>query len=298
MWMLPTSVRSGQASKPSVSAVSCPQQRQKCASYAGRVFIGLLSFLPLPMCSGCLGPPIPVRIPEQTKDISGSTDKLDLTFLKDGSTTREVVEKNLAPFDTGTHEPQFFWARWESSTWASAPLLTPYPPFSARVWGPQNILIVFDQSNVVKSWKVLKDKELFEELDRLEQAPEATVGLSLPITLDVELPAGEEFSHRSADLSLSDEFLEYGALKTARSNITKITSTSEDVPQPADINVHPDPDPAHVWVIIHFAQRVGKKKSVTLGLDPRGLLVLRRYARDTNKPTAPRYTISALSPSE
>jgi len=57
---------------------------------------------------------VPVRLPTQTKDISGKVQKLDFTFLKAGSTTRDEVNKNLAPINTQANEPEFFWGRWDS----------------------------------------------------------------------------------------------------------------------------------------------------------------------------------------
>jgi len=74
-----------------------------------------LSWIALLSVSGCVI--VPVRLPTQTKDIGGEPKKLDFTFLKSGSTTREEVAKNLAAIDTGVNQNDFFWGRWQSSTW-------------------------------------------------------------------------------------------------------------------------------------------------------------------------------------
>jgi len=247
---------------------------------------GLLCSAPLLACSGCglvLLTSVPVRVPTKTKDISGTVRELNFTFLKAGYTTREEVAKNLAPIDTGTKEPRFFWGRWKRSSWASAPLLAPGPPLAAREWGLQNILIAFDQKNVVQSWKVLKDKELFQELERLEQAPAAPLDLSAPVRLTVD-------RFGSAILILSAESFEYQAsrgFKTARGNLTRITSTSSEVMPTRDIGFNPEPDPAHIWITIHFAKRAQGRKSLTCGVDPAGFLVLRRYVSETKRQTRP-----------
>src|SRR2546426_159555 len=169
---MPTSNWTRRQGNPYVAAVPAARRRGNHTSWMAAVLRGLLCSAPLLACSSCVVPPVPVRVPTETKDISGTVRELNFTFLKAGYTTREEVEKNLAPIDTGTKEPRFFWGRWKRSSWVVTPPLVvfPHPALADRVWGLQNILIAFDQKNVVQGWKVLKDKELFQELDRLEQA--------------------------------------------------------------------------------------------------------------------------------
>ncbi len=58
-----------------------------CASTA-MVVTGLLCGSVLAICSSCrLGPPVVVKVPAQTADISGTGREVDLTFLLSGSTT-------------------------------------------------------------------------------------------------------------------------------------------------------------------------------------------------------------------
>lgn len=242
--------------------------------------------------SACVGPPIPVRVSPKTKDISGTDRELNFTFLKAGATTRQQVEKSLAPIDTGTKEPPFFWGRWESSNWASAPLLAPYPPLSGRNWAPQSILITFDQHNVVQDWKILKDKELFLELDCLEHGPAAPLDLSAPVRLDVQL-SNDGPDARFLDLVLSPASLEFEAyhegFKMDRHNLVRITFAPEGTF--TDPPLHHKPDPAHVWITLHFAKRTAVGKSLTCGIDPSGFLLLRRYLREAGSPTALRETM-------
>ena len=95
-----------------------------------------LSWIALLSVSGCVT--APVRVPTQTKDDNGEPKKLDFTFLKSGSTTRGEVTKNLAANDTGVNQNDFFWGRWESSTWGYGGFVA-LPPHSGaggtRVWG-------------------------------------------------------------------------------------------------------------------------------------------------------------------
>jgi len=67
------------------------------------------------VASGCVI--VPVRLSTQTRDTAEEPKKLDFTFLKSGSTTKEEVTKNLAAIDTRVNENGFFWGRWESSNW-------------------------------------------------------------------------------------------------------------------------------------------------------------------------------------
>jgi hypothetical protein len=252
-----------------------------------KIFEGILSAALLMVCCGCiyLGPSIPVRVPVKTKDISGNVRELDFTFLKAGQTSRQEVAKNLAPIATTTKERGFFWGRWESSSWVSAPLIAPYPPLGGRDWGPQNILITFDQNDPVQGWKVLKDKDLFRELDQLESTHTTPLDLSSPVRLKVELPYDGQDSRPAADLVLTAPSLEYEGLQHGfqleRGSLAKITSAPEDTF--TDPTIHHELDPAHIWVTLHFTKRTRLGKSLTCGLDPAGFLVLRRYLREAKK---------------
>lgn len=243
----------------------------------------LLCCAPLLACFGCvwLGPGIPIRVPTQTKDISGSNREVDLGFLKTGSTTREEVARKLEPIDTATKEPHFFWGRWESSTWASAPLVAPY--LGGREWGPQNVLIRFDQADIVQTWKVVKDKQLLRELCLLQATDSSRLNLTTPTHLIVKLPYWD--TDRAAELILSADEFEYQAFrrfKTTRRNVTRMTLTAEVLPQ-TDPTVRPQPhsDPSHLWVKIHFGKRTIRGKSLTVGVDPADLLLLRDYVKQT-----------------
>ena len=246
-----------------------------CASTA-MVVTGLLCGTVLAICSSCLGPPMAVKVPAQTKDISGTDREVDLTFLKSGSTTREQVMQHLSAIDTGTKEPQLFWGRWESSAWFTGPLLAPYT--GSRVWGRQNILITFDRANVVQAWKVVKDKDLLAELTRLEAGDPSPFDFSAPVHLNVNLHSQGRESLPTADLTLSATAFAYrGVFETARGNVTGLTSAPEDIPRSDSLVDHSVPDPKHVWVTIHFAKRTKIGKSLTCGADPAGLLALRSY---------------------
>jgi hypothetical protein len=194
------------------------------------------------------------------------------------------VEK-LSAIDTGTKESEFFWGRWESSTLYSAALLAPY--VGDRIWGRENVVIAFDSANVVQGWKVLKDKDLLAEISRLEAATPAADNFSTPVRLNVKLFAQGQASNPTADVVLSTASFEYRIsatsrtnVTTSRANVTELTSASESMPIPDELMAHAVPDPTHVWVTIHFAKRTKMGKALTCGVDPQGLLVLRRFVTE------------------
>jgi hypothetical protein len=246
----------------------------------------------LALCS-CLGPEVPVRVHTETKDMSGTKRDLDFSFLKAGATTRTDVSAKLAPINTGVNEPMFFWGRWENSSWASTPIVAPYA--GSREWGTQNILISFDRSNLVQSWRVVKDKELLQELTRL-QALVPPLDLSSPLRLQAKLRYWEPVS--AAHVTLATDYFEFAAsqgFKTDRSNLKTMTLTSEVLPStdPFDKEARPQPDPTHIWVKLKFAKSTAKGKAITLGLDPPSVLLLSRYLAQTKK--APTHSVSLCS---
>jgi hypothetical protein len=154
-----------------------------------------------------------------------------------------------------------------------------------RDWEPQNIIITFDQNDFVKSWKILKDKELLRELDQLEPTHTSPLDMSTPLRLNLELPSEGQDSPHAADLVLSDASLEYKGLQHGlqinRVNLARITSAPEGTFTNASF--HAEPDPAHIWVTLHFTKRTQLGKSLTCGLDPPGFLALRQYLREAKR---------------
>lgn len=121
----------------------------------------IVSVLTIPACVV-----VPVRVPKQERDVTGKPVDLDLTFLKSGSTTRDELTKKLAAVDTGINESNFFWGRWDSSTWRSTAVGF-VPPEGERLWHAQNLLVQFEASGVVKNWAIVDDKGLTRQLTLL-----------------------------------------------------------------------------------------------------------------------------------
>ena len=134
-----------------------------------------------------------------------------------------------------------------------------------------------DRSRVT-TWAVVDDKKLFHQLDLQELVANSSIA-PLPLVRQVELPSSTQVQAiHTEKLTFSDEFLQCDDLQISRSNIQKITTTAEEAR-------HPTAD--HVWITIHLRNRTSQKrgvKSVTMGVDPSTLLLLRRYVERTQLP--------------
>jgi hypothetical protein len=140
-------------------------------------------FACIPACAclvlvGCF--PLPVRFPTRTTD--ASSQKVDLTFLKAGSTTREEVNQKLASIDTGVNQREFFWGRPHVSKYREI-LMVGYVPVGPldRMWGVEDLLVSYDANGVVKTFVVVGDSHLLRELDSVDSAATALVDVSLVI---------------------------------------------------------------------------------------------------------------------
>ena len=263
-----------------------------------------LSGVALLCASGCVI--VPVRLPVQTKDTAGKLQKLDFTFLKSGSTTREEVTKNLAAIDTGVKQNDFFWGRWDSSTWGYGGFVAMPPSGGAggtRVWGIRNLLVAFDQKGMVKSWAVVDDTKLDQQVDLLDSAP---LDLSSPVRATAHVPFirhGDDNkpATATADLVLTAESFECDNVQTSRANITAYAKCDKaKIPRANIVNMTPisefsnDGYLGYLWFKMHFAKpapvayysgatKAHFQKFLLLGVDPPTFLLIRRYLKQTKE---------------
>jgi len=224
--------------------------------------------------SGCII--VPVRLTTQTKDLSGTAQKLDFAFLKERSTTRDEVNRALAEIDTHADQGGFFWGRWESSKWglgggAIGPGFLDIA--GSRIWGARNIFISFDEKGTVASWTVVDDKKLFHQLNLMKDGGSSSAE-SIRVTRKVEL-----HNHRgqggvsTTNLVLSDRVFELDDIKTTLNNIRRISPALDPRDPP-----HAD----HIWITVQFVNSTQRKhgiKSLKMGMDPSTFLLLRRNLR-------------------
>ena len=230
----------------------------------------------IPVCAcwvllGCF--PLPVRFPTRTTD--AASQKIDLSFLKAGSTTRAEVSQKLAPIDTGVNQMEFFWGRPCVSKYREI-LMVGYVPVGPldRMWGVENLLVSFDANSVVKTFVVVGDSHLLRELDSVDSAA-PVLDQSSPIAVHSVAYWVHE-KHKEAyrvvgSLVLGAESVECFGVKVPRNEVRGIAlqKSTDLIPRlkilldkPSDFSGTP----------------LGEKtNNLDLSLDPKELLLLHRY---------------------
>jgi len=134
---------------------------------------------------GCLV--VPMRAPTRSSGASGEhlKGKVDLAFLQTGKTSGQDVREKLAWMNTGVGEKRFFLGRWSSSSSGTAWFVAGLPAEGAggwnRNWRTRNILVDFDDKDLVKNYRVFPDSELVRQFAaRLAENPEP-LDLSKPV---------------------------------------------------------------------------------------------------------------------
>lgn len=219
---------------------------------------------------GCF--PLPVRFPTQTTN--ASSQKIDLTFLKAGSTTREEVSEKLASIDTGVKQKEFFWGRPRVSKYREI-LMVGYVPVGPldRMWGVENLLVSYDANGVVKTSVVVGDSHLLRELDSVDSG--ALLDVSSPVTLESVtywMHKNHKGSHEAdGSLVLGAESLECFGVRIPRTKLRGITLQKSN-------NFYP-----RLKILFgktfDFSKTPLQEKSGSLDLsvDPAQLLLLHRY---------------------
>ena len=236
-------------------------------------------------CSACIV--VPVRVPELNRNAVGVDEHLDFSFLKPGITRRSEVTKNLEAIDTRADE-HFFWGRWLSSKWYVGGG-TIGAGGGDRVWGTHNILIQFDQQDLVRQWEIVDGKSLDSQLDALngQNATAVSIPVSLPARRSEQVPG---------QLTLKSDSIEYSAggldLTTPRANVEKLTShdlvdsKSSGSAFTADTRLEFQAQlhfraPVEVHSVQKNKSKTHRIKEMHTFIEPRDYLVLRRYFLQT-----------------
>lgn len=143
-------------------------------------------------CQGCL---VPMRAPTRSIGPGGVEvkGKIDLGFIQAGKTNRDEVIQKLSWMNRDIKDQRFFLGRWSSSSWGTD-LIVAMPALSGvgydkwdRHWGSHNILVEFDDKDVVKRYRVFPDSELVRELSaRVAENPGPPLDLSKPIKVSIQ----------------------------------------------------------------------------------------------------------------
>ena len=153
-----------------------------------------------------------MRAPTRSSGASGEPlkGKADLAFLQTGKTSSQDVREKLAWMNTGVGDKRFFLGRWSSSSSGTAWFVAGLPAEGVggwnRNWRTRNVLVDFDDKDLVKKYRVFPDSELVREFAaRLAENPEP-LDLSKPVEVSIRHRHGPgKYSHGTLLLS-SDSF--------------------------------------------------------------------------------------------
>ena len=230
------------------------------------------------LSSGCY--PVPVRFPTRTTDTS--SNPIDLGFLKPGETTRDEVAAKLSAVSTNATQEDFFWGRPRVSKYRQI-IVVGYVPIGPgdRMWGVQNLLVAYDQHGMVKSWTLVGDKKLSEQLDLLSGAatsPPVPTSLVLPDSVIYRLHGKhvQPGAIGSAQLSLSPDSVECFGVKIARSDVRSIALTNSGASDHLSLKMF-------FTHSIDFTSSPLHKRTdhIDLSVDPQNLLLLRHYMKQS-----------------
>jgi hypothetical protein len=140
------------------------------------------------VCQGCLV--LPLRAPTRTNGSSGAMDKINLDGIQSGKTTREEITTKLSGTDTGIKDKQLFVGRWASSKWGVLWMVAGNNSGAGgwnRGWASHNVLITFDDNDVVQQYRQFSDEQLVSQLSAaVAQGQGEPLDLSAPIEVPIE----------------------------------------------------------------------------------------------------------------
>ena len=241
------------------------------AFVAGLVAAGFL-------CQGCLM--LPLRAPTRTNGNSGAMQKINLDFIQSGKTTRDEVTAKLGSTDTGIRDKQLFVGRWASSKWGV--LWVVGGGYSAaggwnRGWARHNVLIAFDENNVVQQFRQFSDDELVSQLSAsVAQGQGEPLDLSAPIELPVEHRHSSGRTSGGTFILGADSFSYREEDGAGKQNFTVSPKQIKDLSL-TSIGQGDKSDPRYMNQTIHFAEKTKAGGSMTVRVSVPEVLVLVKY---------------------
>lgn len=240
--------------------------------------IGLLCLA----CCGCL-----VHQKPELHGASGfpPTNKLDLTFLKVGTTSRQEVLDRLAWMDTGVGDDRFFWGRWKANhPWEVSWVFGMEDSTADDLWDVHNLIIDFDEKSIVGQITHFPNRRMITELStRLAPDASHSLDLSVPVTIDVAYVHNGEQDREYGSLILSQDAVEFVANDpTVRETVREKYSfkTSPDNLASITMNwlVRGDPGPVRKALeTIHFKHETKLGSMMTISIDLPGTATLIKY---------------------
>lgn len=250
--------------------------------------------LTVSFCQGCIV--VPMRAPTQNTGAGGEPlkGKVALDFIQTGKTSREEVGEKLGWMNAGIKDQRFFLGRWSSSSWGTAWVVAGTGSSGAggwnRLWGTHNVLVEFDDKDVVKKYRVFSDSELVPELAaRVAERPEPLLDLSKPVEISIRHRHGPKKYFDGTLVLGADSFVYRGAGKERKHDF-EISPKQIGEIRLAGLQDHTD---AHYLdQDIHFTTKTAVGTKMTARVDLPTLLLLVKYIAQTKTASA-----SALSTS-
>jgi hypothetical protein len=233
------------------------------------------------VCQGCLV--LPLRAPTRTNGNSGAMDKINLDGIQSGKTTREEITTKLSGTDTGIKDKQLFVGRWASSKWGVLWMVAGNNSGAGgwnRGWASHNVLITFDDNDVVQQYRQFSDEQLVSQLSAaVAQGQGEPLDLSAPIEVPIEhrhssgrimsgtfILGTDSFAYREDGEGKHD-------FKISPKQIKELSLTS--------IGHGDKSDPRYMNHTIHFTEKTKVGGRMTIRVNVPTVLILVKYLAQT-----------------
>jgi len=231
------------------------------------------------LCQGCVV--VPVRAPTRTNGLTGKMEKVNLDFLQAGKTARQEVTEKLGETDTGVKDNRLFLGRWTSSKWGV--FWAAGGGYSAtggwnRAWARHNVLISFDDQDIVQQFRQFPDEELVKQLSAwVAEGHAQPLDLSAPIELPVDHRHGSGVGFPGT-LVLSNDSFEFR--ENEKHNFKISPQQIRDI-QLTSIGHGDKSDPRYMNETIHFTQKTTVGGKMTIRVDVPAIMTLVKYLAQT-----------------
>ncbi len=234
------------------------------------------------VCQGCLV--MPLRAPTKTNGALGQMEKVNLDFIQASKTTREEVTEKLGGTDTGVRDERLFLGRWASSKWGVLWAVAGNNSAAGgwnRAWGRHNMLVSFDENNVVQKYRAFPDEGLVKELS-------AWVALGQGQPLDLSTPIEVPVEHRhgsgrylAGTLVLGSESFEYREEDRNGKHSFKILPKQIKELHLTSVGHGDKSDPRYMNQTIYFTEKIQAGKTMTVRMDVPTVMTLVKYLAQT-----------------
>jgi hypothetical protein len=237
------------------------------------------------LCQGCVV--VPVRAPTRTNGLAGKMEKVNLDFLQTGKTTRQEVTEKLGETDTTVKENRLFLGRWATSKWGVLWMVAAQTGGAGgwnRGWARHNVLISFDDQDVVQQFRKFPDEELVKQLSAwVAEGHAQPLDLSAPIELPVDHRHGSGVAFPGM-LILSNDSFEFR--ENEKHNFKIPPQQIRDI-QLTSVGHGDKSDPRYMNETIHFTEKTNVGGKMTIRVDVPTIMTLVKYLAQTRSRQQP-----------